>query len=161
MPSAIPTAVFTGMRSLRLPRAIMIRLTGAPWTYSMTRKTSPSSVTTSSVGTTFGCLIRETSRASSRNIATNSGSRAFCGWSRLIADGPREADRSEESPEMHRRHPARRELPVERVPADPPDVGRRDRLGGVVLGHRQNATACPVTSRKSALFSAATRGRVK
>ena len=36
-------------------------------------------------GTTFGWRMRAASRASSRNIATNSGSLANCGWSRLIA----------------------------------------------------------------------------
>jgi hypothetical protein len=51
----------------------------------MTRNSSSSSATTSSVETTFGCRTRAASRASSRNIVTNSGSFANCGWSRLIA----------------------------------------------------------------------------
>ena len=39
----------------------------------MTRKSSPSVATTSSVGTTFGWWMRAARRASSRNIETNSG----------------------------------------------------------------------------------------
>ncbi len=57
----------------------------SPCTYSMTRKSSPSLATTSSVGTTLGCRMRAARRASSRNMATNSGSSANCGCRRLMA----------------------------------------------------------------------------
>ena len=59
--------------------------TDSPWTYSMTRKSSAPSTTTSSVDTMLGCRIRDASRASSRNIETNSGSLESCGCRRLIA----------------------------------------------------------------------------
>ena len=67
------------------PRARSRRASDSPCTYSMTRKSSPSVATTSSVGTTLGWRMRAASRASSRNIDTKSGSLANCGWSRLIA----------------------------------------------------------------------------
>lgn len=51
----------------------------------MTRKSSPSASTTSSVATTLGWWMREASRASSMNIAANLGSAARCGCMRLIA----------------------------------------------------------------------------
>ena len=57
----------------------------SPGMYSMTRKSSPSRATTSSVETTFGWWMRAATRASSMNIATNSGSFANCAWRRLIA----------------------------------------------------------------------------
>src|SRR5579884_591309 len=51
----------------------------------MTTKSSPSAAMTSSVETTFWCRTRAARRASSMNIATNSGSFAYCGCSRLMA----------------------------------------------------------------------------
>ncbi len=50
------------------------RASDSPATYSITTKSSPSVATTSSVETTFGWRMRAASLASSRNIATNSGS---------------------------------------------------------------------------------------
>ena len=79
--------------------------------------------TTSSVGTTLGCRMRAASRASSRNIDTNSGSSANCGCSRLIGDRAREADRAEQAPDVDGRHPTGRDLVVQRVP--PEDARRR------------------------------------
>ena len=70
---------------MRCRLALSSRESDSPCTYSITRKSSPSVATTSSVGTTFGCRMRAASLASSRNIETNSGSFACCGWRRLMA----------------------------------------------------------------------------
>ena len=86
----------------------------------MTRNSSPSFATTSSVETTFGCRMRAASRASSRNIETNSGSVANCGMQALDRDGAREADGAEQPPEVHGRHAAGGDLVVERVAPDHP-----------------------------------------
>ena len=57
----------------------------SPWTYSSTKKSSFFWATTSSVGTTFGCRMREASRASSTNMDTKPRSETYCGSIRLIA----------------------------------------------------------------------------
>jgi hypothetical protein len=74
IPESTLAAISTGMRSPFF-RALRTSLASdSPATYSMTRKTSPSVVATSSVLITLGCWMREARRASSRNISTNSGS---------------------------------------------------------------------------------------
>ena len=62
-----------------------------------TRKSSPSSRRRRASRRRSGGWMRAASRASSRNIVTNSGSFANCGWRRLDRDGAREPDRSEEA----------------------------------------------------------------
>ena len=75
--------------------------------------------------TTFGCWMRAASRASSRNIATNSGSLRELRVQALDRDGAREARRAEQTSEVHGRHAAGRELAVERVaPNHPKRAGR-------------------------------------
>ena len=111
------TAIARRRRARRArARRASSRASDSPCTYSMTRKSSPSCATTSSVATTFGWWMRAASRASSRNIATNSGSFANCGWSRLIATVREKPHGPEQPPEVTRRHPAGRDLAVERVP---------------------------------------------
>ena len=121
------------------------RASDSPCTYSMTRNSSPSVATTSSVGTTLGCRIRAASRASSRNIETNSGSLASCGCRRLMAT-VRENPAGPLAAEVHGRHPARRDLAVQRVPPDPADGAR----GGLPRGHRPILPPQPATGRRGA-----------
>ena len=79
-------ATATGARSPRSAAAAEQAGERVPGTYSITTKSSPPVATTSSVDTTLGCLMPAASRASSRNIATNSGLRsARWGSSRLMA----------------------------------------------------------------------------
>ena len=74
-------------------------------------------------GTTLGWRMRAARRASSRNIATNSGSLRELRVQPLDRDGAREAPGAHEPPEEHGRHAAGRDLVVERIPPDNP--GRR------------------------------------
>ncbi len=57
----------------------------SPVTYSMTRYIPSSLSPMSIVDTTLGCRMRAASRASSRNMARNSGSSARCRCMHLIA----------------------------------------------------------------------------
>ena len=83
--------------------ARMSRASDSPCTYSMTRKSSPSVATTSSVGTTLGWRMRAASRASSRNIGEVGIAREL-GVQALDRDGAREAGRAEEAPEVDGGH---------------------------------------------------------
>ena len=75
----------TDVFNRRAPRSRHAKL--SPWMYSMTKKISSlsSSTTTSSGTVTLGCWIRVAKRASSRNIETNSASREQWGCRCLMA----------------------------------------------------------------------------
>ncbi len=90
----------------------------SPWTYSITRKSSPSSATTSSVGTTFGCRMRAASARLVEEHRDELGVLRELRVQALDRDGAREARRPEQAPEVHRRHPARRDLVVDGVPPE-------------------------------------------
>ena len=80
--------------------------------------TSSVVVTTSSTGTTFGWWTLDAMRASSRNIATNSGSSANSGMQPLRRDDAREALVAHEPRDVDRRHAAARDLPMQQVATD-------------------------------------------
>ena len=84
-PIMIAEATGMGTGSPRLRAARSSAASESPRTYSITMKISPPSATTSSVATTLGWWMRAASCASSRNMSTNSGSRAICGCMRLTA----------------------------------------------------------------------------
>ncbi len=78
-PATIAAAILGGIRSARATARSQSSASDAPATYSMTRMSSPSSATTSSVGTTFGWCTCAASRASSRNASTKRCVFANCG----------------------------------------------------------------------------------
>ena len=147
-------AIGTGTMSLPVRTARRSRASDSPGTYSITTNSSPSVATTSSVETTFGWRIRAASRASSRNMATNSGSFARGGCSRLMATVLREAHGAQEPADMDRRHAPGRDLRVQRVAADRPrgGVGRR--------GPPSDAEGVRAHGRRPVLHRAAARAAV-
>ncbi len=84
-PARMAATMRGGMRSLRRMAARMSADSAAPWTYSITTKSSPPLATTSSVVTTLRWWMRAASRPSSRSMAQISGSLAYWGWRRLMA----------------------------------------------------------------------------
>ena len=100
------------------PRRAASRESDSPWTYSITRKSSPLAATTSSVGTTFGWRMRA---AEPRLVEEHGDELGVLGELRvqpLDGHGAREAHGTEQPPDVTRRHPAGRNLVVETVPAE-------------------------------------------
>ena len=91
----------------------------SPVTYSMTRNIPSSLDPTSMVDTTLGCRMRAARRASSRNIARNSGSSARCAVHALDGHDAREAALARRRPKCTVAIPPDAISPCKRIATEP------------------------------------------